>query len=164
MSTPKSRQAPSKIGPAGAERISAGAYGLLVAATTLIGLGGRSTGTIVVVVMITNLVYYATHVFAYSLGDDVLGWSTIRHHVRVSAPMISAAFAPLATVLVALALGAETRTATLFGVITATVLLSLVAVTGARLRGIRGWPLVLIAAGTVLVAGILILAKFLVLH
>jgi hypothetical protein len=162
--SPKNRQAPSRIGPAGAERISAGAYGLLVAASTLIGLGGSSVVTIILVVMITNLVYYATHVFAYSIGDTEVGWTNVRHHLRVSAPMISAAFVPLLTVLALLALGFDTGTATLIGMITATVLLALVAVGGLRLRGIRGWPLILIAAGTVLLAAVLVLAKFLVLH
>ena len=162
--SPKSRQAPSRIGPAGAERISAGAYGLLVAASTLIGLGNSSVLTIIVVVMITNFLYYATHVFAYSIGDTEIGWTHVRHHLRVSAPMISAAFVPLLTVLALLALGFDTGTATLIGVITATVLLALVAVGGLRLRGIRGWPLLLMAAGTVLLAGVLVLAKFLVLH
>ena len=73
---------------------------------------------------------------------------------------------PLLTVLVLLALGFDigTGTATLSGKITATVLLALVAVGGLRLRGIRGWPLLLMAAGTVLLAGVLVLAKFLVLH
>ena len=164
MASPKSRQAPSRIGPAGAERISAGAYGLLVAASTLIGLGASSVVTIILVVMITNLVYYATHVFAYSIGDTEVSWTNVRHHLRVSAPMISAAYVPLLTVLALLALGFDTGTATLIGMITATVLLALVAVGGLRLRGIRGWPLFLIAAGTVLLAAVLVLAKFLVLH
>ena len=162
--SPQSRHAPNRIGPAGAERISAGAYGLLVAASTLIGLGRSSAGTIIIVVMITNLVYFATHVFAYSIGDTELGWTHVRHHLRVSAPMISAAFVPLLTVLALLALGFDTGIATLIGMITATVLLAVVAVGGLRLRGIRGWPLVLVVAGTVLVAAVLILAKFLVLH
>ena len=166
MSTSASRQEPNRIGQDGAERISAAAYGLLVAASTLFGLGNRSALTIVGVVMITNVVFYATHVFAYSIGpsDTPVGWPSIEHHLRVSAPMLSAAFAPLATTLVALAFGAETSTATLVGVVTATVLLSGVAVVGSVLRGIRGWPLVLIAAGTLIMAAVLILAKVLVLH
>lgn len=160
----KNRQAPSRLGAAGAERISAGAYGLLVAASTLIGLGQSSAATIIVVVMITNVLYFATHVFAYSIGDEEIRWAHVRHHFRVGAPMISAAFVPLLTVLGLLILGVETDTATLIGMIAATVLLSLVAVGGLRLRGIRGWPLLLVAAGTVLLAGVLIFAKFLVLH
>ncbi|HSP51349.1 MAG TPA: hypothetical protein VLO00_00510, partial [Cryobacterium sp.] len=116
MVSPKSRQAPSRIGPAGAERISAGAYGLLVAASTLIGLGNSSVLTIIGVVMITNFLYYATHVFAYSIGDTEIGWTHVRHHLRISAPMISAAFVPLLTVLALLALGFDTGTATLIGV------------------------------------------------
>jgi hypothetical protein len=159
-----SSQVPSRIGPAGAERISAGAYGLLVAASTLIGLGQSSAVTIIIVVMITNLVYYATHVFAYSIGDSEIGWTHVRHHLRVSAPMISAAFVPLLVVLGLLIMGFDTGTATLIGMITATVLLAVVAVGGLRLRGIRGWPLVLMAVGTVVLAAVLILAKFLVLH
>ncbi|TFC84349.1 hypothetical protein E3T23_00075 [Cryobacterium cheniae] len=75
---------------------------------------------------------------------------------------------PLLTVLVLLALGFDigtgTGTATLIGMITATVLLALVAVGGLRLRGIRGWPLLLMAAGTLLLAAVLILAEFFVPH
>ena len=84
--SPKKRQAPSTIGPAGAERISAGAYGLLVAASTLIGFGTSSAWTILIVVMITNLVYSATHVFTYSIRDTEIGWTHVRHRLRVSAP------------------------------------------------------------------------------
>ena len=161
----RSRQAPSRLGPDGAERISAGAYGLLVAASTLLGLGSSPTLTIIAVVVVTNLIYYATHVFAYTIGstEGRIGWVDIQHHLYVSAPMFSAAFAPLAIVLIGLAFGADTRAATLFGVIGATLLLSVEAVIGMRLRGIRGWPVLAVAAGTVVAATVLILAKALLL-
>ncbi|WP_166806139.1 hypothetical protein [Cryobacterium cheniae] len=55
-----------------------------MAASTLIGLGTSSALTIIV--MITNLVYYATRVFACSIGDTEIGWTHVRNHFRISAP------------------------------------------------------------------------------
>ncbi|WP_022886810.1 hypothetical protein [Glaciibacter superstes] len=150
------------ISPVGAERVSAGAYGSLIAASTLIGVGGQPIGTIIGIVVLTNLVYYATHVFAYSIGpgDGAVGWKNVSHHLRVSAPMLSAAFLPVVVVVIGTAFGLSTVTATQIGVIVATLVLCGVAVTGARLRGIRGWPLVFVATGTAVLAAALILAKY----
>lgn len=150
------------IGPIGAERVSAGAYGSLIAASTLIGVGGQPIGTIIGVVVVTNLVYYATHVFAYSIGpgDGSVGWKNVGHHLQVSAPMLSAAFLPVVVVVVGFAFGLSTVTATQIGVIVATLVLCGVAVTGAGLRGIRGWALVFVGTGTAVLAAALILAKY----
>lgn len=153
------------LGHDAAERISAGCYGALVSASTLIGLGTTDLALVIAVVALTNVVYFATHVFAYSLGDT----STDRpsriflHHLRVSAPMVSVTFLPLLVVVVLVAFGVSLPTALLWGVGVAMAYLVVVATAGARLRGYSALGVVLTAAGAAIVSALLISAK-LILH
>ncbi|PJJ55194.1 hypothetical protein [Compostimonas suwonensis] len=157
-----------------AERVSAGAYGYLVAAATLIGIGDRPLWTVIVIVVTTNLVYFATHVFAYTIGPQPhakgeelsstsLG-ATVRHHLAVSAPILSAAFLPLAVVLLLVVLGVDQQTATLFAVATAAFLLTSIATGSIYLRGVRGWRLVLVAVVTLALMSVLVIAKLVLFH
>jgi hypothetical protein len=57
------------LGREGAERVSAGCYGSIVAASTLAGSAEVPPGELALLVVATNLVYFSTHVFAYSIGD-----------------------------------------------------------------------------------------------
>jgi hypothetical protein len=57
------------LGREGAERVSAGCYGSIVAASTLAGSAAVPPGELALLVVATNLVYFSTHVFAYSIGD-----------------------------------------------------------------------------------------------
>ena len=97
------------LGREAAERVSAGCYGAIVAASTLAGTSELPAGKLTLLVVATNLVYYGTHVFAYSIGDADLEHQHLHriaaHHARVGAPMISAAFLPLIVALVLEALG-----------------------------------------------------------
>ena len=98
------RRSQRGLGKEAAERVSAGCYGAVVAASTLAGSADLPPGRLALMVMATNLVYFGTHVFAYAIADpDVerkhLGQISA-HHARVAAPMISAAFIPLVVVLV----------------------------------------------------------------
>jgi hypothetical protein len=157
------------IGPEAAERVSAGVYGSLVACTTLIGVSDRPLGTLIWIVIATNLVYYATHVFAYTIGSrprsaeeagekrSLLG--TVLHHAAVGAPLASAAFLPIIVVVVLELFGVEQSKAVLFGVIVAALSLASVATTGIYLRGVRGLPIVLSAIAALVVAGLLVWAK-----
>ena len=142
-----------RLGHDAAERISAGCYGALVSASTLFGLGDSDVGVVIAVVALTNIVYFATHVFAYSLGDVSTDRPSriIAHHLRVSAPMVSVTFAPL---LVIVALTAR-------GVGVAMIYLIVVATTGARLRGYSPLTVVLTAVGAAIMAALLIVAKLL---
>jgi hypothetical protein len=154
---------PRRLGPDAAERISAGCYGALVSASTLIGLGDADLSDVILVVALTNLVYFATHVFAYSLGDvsSKRSWPTIRHHLAVSAPMVSVTFLPLLVVVVLVATGVDLPTALLWGVGVAMAYLVAVATVGARLRGSSPNVVVLTAIGAAVIAGLLIVAKLL---
>ncbi|MFN3949888.1 hypothetical protein [Microbacterium sp.] len=154
---------PRRLGRDAAERISAGCYGALVSASTLIGLSETDLGLVVAVVALTNVVYFATHVFAYSLGDvsSERPSRIFRHHMRVSAPMVSVTFLPLLVVVLLVALGVELPTALLWGVGVAMTYLVVVATAGARLRGYSPLATLLTAIGAALVAALLIVAKLL---
>lgn len=151
------------LGPDAAERISAGCYGALVSASTLIGLGTADLGDVIAVVALTNLVYFATHVFAYSLGDvsSKRPSRIIAHHLTVSAPMVSVTFLPLLLVVVLAGTGVALSTALLWGVAVAVSYLVIVATAGARLRGYSPVAVALTAVGSAVVAALLIVAKLL---
>jgi hypothetical protein len=99
------------LGREGAERVSAGCYGSIVAASTLAGSAAVPPGELALLVVATNLVYFSTHVFAYSIGDPNVEGKHLpqvaAHHARVAAPMVSTAFLPLVVVLVLEILGAD---------------------------------------------------------
>ena len=59
------------LGKEAAERVSAGCYGAIVAASTLAGSADLPAGRLILLVVATNLVYYGTHVFAYTIGDAI---------------------------------------------------------------------------------------------
>jgi hypothetical protein len=158
------------LGPDAAERLSAGVYGALVAATTLIGASDKSFGQLIWIVVATNLVYYATHVFAYTIGSspadpsqaESLG-AVIRHHLVVSAPIASAAFIPLIVVIVLELCGVDQTPAVFFGVVAGALGLATTATSSVYLRGVRGVRLLLVAIAALIVAGLLVAAK-LALH
>lgn len=146
-----------------AERISAGCYGALVAASTLVATRETSLGNLVTIVVLTNVIYYATHVFAYTIGDHspeaTSPLKVMRHHLKVSAPLVSAAFAPVIIVLLLSAFGLGSDAATVGGVITAVLFLASVATVGAILRRFPPLSIVAIAIGTIIVSFALVLAK-----
>lgn len=152
-----------QMGPDTAERISAGCYGALVAASTLVGLGTSSPDRVALLVVLTNVVYYATHVFAYTIGDrDEAGhgpWKIVKHHLRVGAPMVSVSFTPAIVVFLLMLLGVDQESAILGGVITAALFLATVATTGAFLRGLRPFAVFLTALATIVVAVLIVIVK-----
>jgi hypothetical protein len=160
---PRRSRRPELLGADAAERISAGCYGALVAATTLIGLNGAPQGSLVLLVVLTNLIYYATHVFAYTIGDRTewtsSGWTTVKHHARVSAPMVSVTFAPILVVVILEVIGVGRDDALVGGVVVAVLYLVSVATSGAYLRGLRPLAVVLVAVVTFIVSLALVLAK-----
>ena len=162
------RQSRRGLGKEGAERVSAGCYGSIVAASTLAGSAALPLGELALLVVATNLVYFGTHVFAYSVGDPNLQRKHLHqvaaHHARIGAPMVSAAFVPLIVVLVLEILGADHYRATNVGVVTAAGLLVVVALPGAYLRGVRGWWLALLTVVILAMTTVLVLAKVWLTH
>jgi hypothetical protein len=156
------------LGREAAERVSAGCYGAVVAAATLAGTAELPAGKLTLLVVATNLVYFGTHVFAYSIGDPDLEQQHLHriaaHHARIGAPMITAAFLPLIVALVLEALGVNHEQATNIGVFTAAALLVVVALPGAYLHGIRGWGLVLLTLLIVAMTALLVVAKVWLTH
>lgn len=153
------------LGPVAAERISAGCYGSLVATSTLVGLGNTAMGWLVAVVVLTNVIYWATHVFAYTIGDRSTGGlaQVALEHMRVSGPMVTAAFGPVIVVVLLDLLGVPQPTAVAFGAGWGLVTLAGVATTGAVLRGVRLSGAIAVAAVTIAFAAALVLLK-LALH
>jgi hypothetical protein len=152
------------LGREGAERVSTGCYGSIVAHRV-----GWQRGTVWgwLLVVATNLVYFSTHVFAYSIGDPngrQASAQVAAHHARVAAPMVSAAFLPLVVVLVLEILGADHQRATSVGVITAAGLLVVVGLPGAYLHGVRGWGLALLTVVILAMTTVLVLAKLWLTH
>lgn len=162
------RRSRSGLGREAAERVSAGCYGAIVAASTLAGTAEVPAGQLMLLVVATNLVYFGTHVFAYSLADPELEHQHLgriaRHHARVGAPMVSAAFMPLVVALLLKALGVHHELATNLGVLAAAALLVAVALPGAYLRGVRGWRLVVATLLIVTMTGVLVVVKVLLTH
>ena len=156
------------LGKEAAERVSAGCYGALVAASTLAGSTDLPYWKLVLLVVVTNLVYFGTHVFAYTIGDPDIEGKHLRqitsHHARAAAPMISAAFLPLVVVLVLEILGVDHELATDLGVVTASGLLIVVALPGAYLHGVRSWGLVLITLLIVVMTSALVVVKVWLTH
>jgi hypothetical protein len=64
----------------------------------LVGSAAVPPGESALLVVATNLVYFSTHVFAYSIGDPNVEGKHLpqvaAHHARVAAPMVSTAFLP----------------------------------------------------------------------
>ncbi len=156
------------LGNDSAERVSVGCYGAIVAASTLAGSAELPPPQLILLVIATNLVYFGTHVFAYTIGDPNLEGKNLHqisaHHARVGAPMISAAFLPLLVVLVLEGLGVNHERATNIGVITAAGLLVVAALPGAYLHGLRGWSLALITFLIVAMTTVLVVAKVWLTH
>jgi hypothetical protein len=152
-----------QLGPDAAERISAGCYGALVAATTLVEIGDVSVGKLVALVILTNVIYYVTHVFAYTIGDhssvEVPPFKSLLHHLAVSAPMVSAVFAPLIVVLILRLAGVEHSVAALYGVGMAVLFLAVVATVGAQLRRLPLVIVIITPIVTIAVSVLLVAAK-----
>lgn len=143
------------------ERVSLWLYGLMVAGATLVA--GAQVGDLwdlVVLVIVTNVIYYMTHLFASWVAPRSDGpGDSLRHHAWVAAPMVSAAFSPLAVTLIASAFGADRATAVWFGLGTVMAGFAVVAAVGMRRRGFSRPQILVAAAFVVALAGLLIAAK-----
>ncbi len=168
MSWLERQAARSGLGPEAAERVSAGCYGAIVAASTLAGTADVPALRMTLLVVITNLVYFGTHVFAYTIGDANPEHKPLHrvaaHHAKVSAAMITSAFLPLIVALTLRFVGVSHERATNIGVLTAAGLLVVVGVPGAYLHGVRGWRLALLSLLILTGTTLLVVAKVWLTH
>lgn len=153
-----------EISPEYGERISLWLYGLMVTGATLVA-GARvdDLWELIFLVVVTNIVYYLTHLLASWVAprsdEDE---RSLGHHARIAAPMVSAAFGPLAVTLVASVLGAGRAMAVLCGLVTVLMGFAGVAAIGLRRRGMGGVRILVAVVFIVSVAVLLIGAKLLV--
>jgi hypothetical protein len=162
--------APPPAAHAGAaRRRSAGIYGTIVASAVLAAGGGHlRTVPLAVTVLVTLLVYWAAEGYADLLGEAHAGHLPTRAHVRASLatiwPMVSASYVPLLSLLVARALGADTKTAATVALVVAIALLLVQGWTGGKASQLRGLRLLAVT----LIAGafgvVMILLKLPITH
>jgi hypothetical protein len=141
--------------PSGRRR-AAGIYGAIITAAILDTAGGRlPTDALVVAVVATLAVYWLAEEYAELLGEQVEGgvvptWAYIRAELAETWPMVSAAYLPLLTLLLARIAGASALTAANVGLVTVVVLLMIHAWMAGRSAQLRGRQLLFatsVAAG-----------------
>jgi hypothetical protein len=162
-------QLPSAHQGAGRRR-SAGIYGTIVASAVLAAGGSHlRTAPLAVTVLVTLLVYWAAEGYAELLGEQAHAgrlptWSQVRASLVTIWPMVTASYVPLASLLVARLLGADTRTAATVALEVAIVSLLVhgwVAGRASQLRGLRLLAVTLVAGAF---GVMMILLKLLVTH
>jgi hypothetical protein len=153
-----------------ARRRSAGIYGTIVASAVLAAGGSHlRTVALAVAVLVTLLVYWAAEGYAELLGEHahsgrLPSWSHVRASLAGIWPMVTASYVPLASLLVARVLGADTRTAATVALVVAIALLLVqgwVAGKASQLRGVRLLAVTLIAGAF---GVMMILLKLFVTH
>ena len=150
-------------------RRAAGIYGAIITAAILDTAGGHvSTTVLVISVVVTLLVYWIAEEYAEILGEQAAGgqlpsWTSIKHALGSTWPMVTASYLPLLAVVVATVAGASALTAANVGLVVAIVQLTVhgwLAGRAAQLQGRKLLWATLVAAGLGLV---MILLKDLVL-
>jgi hypothetical protein len=153
-----------------ARRRSAGIYGTIVASAVLAAGGSHlRTVPLAVTVLVTLVVYWAAEGYAELLGEHahsgrLPSWSHVRASLAGIWPMVTASYIPLASLLVARVLGADTRTAATVALEVAIVLLLIQGWVGgkaAQLRGVRLLAVTLVAGAF---GVMMILLKLFVTH
>ena len=143
-------------------------YGTVVGSAVMVAASLHGTlGQLVIVVVATLLVYWATERYAEILATGVYGPAPDRRRIfdalRRGWPMLQSAYAPVIVLLVASALGAELRAAVLAALGLSTAMLTGLGYAAARRSGAPlgaalGW-----AAGSALL-GVAVIVLKLVLH
>jgi len=150
-------------------RRAAGIYGAIITAAILDVAGGHASTTVLVIsVVVTLLVYWIAEEYAEILGEQAAGgqlpsWTSIKHALGSTWPMVTASYLPLLAVVVATVAGASALTAANVGLVVAIVQLTVhgwLAGRAAQLQGRKLLWATLVAAGLGLV---MILLKDLVL-
>jgi positive regulator of sigma E activity len=148
------------------DRISGSIYGTIIAASVMAtGAGHTPLGGICLAVVVTLLVYWLAEAYAHVLALRIVHASQSRRdhvhrHLRQTATLVTASVAPLAALLVAALLGADTSGAVLTALIFTAAWLGVLGWIAARRAGLRGPPLVASTVGSGLIGLVLIALKF----
>lgn len=151
-------------------RRSAGIYGTIVASAVLAAGGSHlRTAPLAIAVFVTLLVYWAAEGYAVLLGEHAHAgrlptWPEVRTSLAAIWPMVTASYVPLASLLAARVLGADTATAATVALVVTIGLLLVHGWVGGRASGLHGLRLLAVT----LVAGafgvMMILLKLVVTH
>ncbi|HUL28316.1 MAG TPA: hypothetical protein VLW44_21345 [Streptosporangiaceae bacterium] len=154
---------PEKPVAAKRRRRAAGIYGAIITAAILDTAGGSmATGSLVLAVVVTLVVYWLAEEYAELLGEQVEGgrlptWARIGEALAETWPMVSASFAPLAALVIVRLAGGSALTAANAGLVVALVLLVIHGWSAGRASQLRGRQLLLttsiaVALGLVMIA------------
>jgi len=143
-------------------QFAAAIYGTIVSASVM-AVPQDSVVAVVVTVLVTVFTYwvaerYAELLAAYSHGHR-LTWAAVRHNLRQGLGMIQASYAPLAILIVASLLGAETQTAVLIAMVFTVGWLFGMGWLAGRRDNLTGWPLVVVTGTAGLLGMVLIILK-----
>jgi hypothetical protein len=151
-------------------RRSAGIYGTIVASAVLAAGGSHlRTAALAIAVFVTLLVYWAAEGYAVLLGEHAHAgrlptWPEVRTSLAAIWPMVTASYVPLASLLAARVLGADTVAAATVALVVAIALLLVHGWMGGRASQLHGLRLLAVT----LIAGafgvMMILLKLLVTH
>lgn len=157
----------SRLGPestSSGRRRAAGIYGTIVTAAVIAAGGNQlDSGQLAVTVVVTLIVYWLAEQYAELLGahahDDRLpSLRLIRSSLAETWPMVTSSFLPVASIGVAVLLGASSSDAAQAALIVTVVLLIMHGYTAGRAAGLRGkrQALVTIIAGLLGVAMVIL--------
>lgn len=157
---------PAELTSDTSERISSAIYGLMVTAVTMLAGATHSESLLelVLLVLVTNVVYYLTHLFAELVAPQPsTGHSSVRHHAWLAFPMVSVGFTPLLVTVAATFLGASLGDAIWYGLGWTAVGFAGAGWLGLRRRGLA-WHRAGIAVVLAVVIGAALVAAKLTLH
>jgi positive regulator of sigma E activity len=157
---------PAEIASLRIERTAATIYGTIVAGSVLAAVAGHSTvGEATLAVVVTVTVYWLAESYAHVVALRLIGASPrhrahVRQHLRSTAALVTASFAPLAAMLLAALLGADSRRAITVALIFTSVWLGALGWISARRAGLHGLAVVASTVGSSLIGLVLIALKF----
>jgi hypothetical protein len=150
-------------------RRAAGIYGAIITAAILDVAGGRASTTVLVIsVVVTLLVYWIAEEYAEILGEQAAAgqlpsWTSIKHALGSTWPMVTASYLPLLAVVVATVAGASALTAANVGLVIAIVQLTIHGWLAGRAAQLQGRKLLWATSVAAGLGVVMILLKDLVL-
>jgi hypothetical protein len=147
---------------------AASIYGTIVSASVMAAASQKSIIAVVVAVIVTVFVYWVAERYAELLGElsqgHMLTKADIVHSFREGLPMIEASYAPLAVLVGAAVLGADTPTALTIAMLFTVGWLFALGFYAGRRHGLTGWPLAVVTGIAGLLGLILVILKFSLHH
>ena len=152
--------------PATEVRPAAAIYGLIVTAAVIASAGGHlTTGTLVLAVVVTLVVYWLAEEYAELISSSQTpGWSQIRSALRRKWPMVSASYTPLAALLCARLVGATATTAAFVALGVTLATLTYYGWSAAREAGMHGLALVVMTCAASSLGLLMIALKIVITH